>query len=140
MDTVTVHEGFTPRLQRRPHPRRLGGRGLHVAGRLSGGDWRRSALRPGRRLHNSGRRGFGSGNGFGSFSKAYGSAAASLIEAEIVTADGVTRIVNNAQEPDLFWALKGGGGGTFGIVTRLTLATHPLPDTFGSVNSPPRPF
>jgi FAD/FMN-containing dehydrogenase len=64
-----------------------------------------------------------------------------LIEAEIVTADGVTRIVNNAQEPDLFWALKGGGGGTFGIVTRLTLATHPLPDTFGAVKPhPPRPF
>jgi FAD/FMN-containing dehydrogenase len=64
----------------------------------------------------------------------YGSAASSLIEAEIVTADGVTRIVNDASDPDLFWALKGGGGGTFGIVTRLTLATHPLPDTFGAVN------
>ena len=73
------------------------------------------------------------GGGFGSFSKAYGTAAASLLEAEIVTADGVTRVVNSAREPDLFWALKGGGGGTFGVVTRLTLATHPLPQTFGSV-------
>src|SRR5262249_40615867 len=42
--------------------------------------------------------------------------------------------VNEAQEPDLFWALKGGGGGTFGVVTRLTLATHPLPDTVGPMN------
>ena len=58
----------------------------------------------------------------------YGTAAASLLEAEIVTADGKTRIVNAAQEPDLFWALKGGGGGTFGVVTRLTLATHELPE------------
>src|SRR6516165_10036802 len=73
------------------------------------------------------------GGGFNSFSKAYGTAAASLLEAEIVTADGKTRIVNQAQEPDLFWALKGGGGGTFGVVTRLTLATHPLPETFGVV-------
>jgi FAD/FMN-containing dehydrogenase len=73
------------------------------------------------------------GGGFGSFSKRYGLAAASLLEAEIVTADGKTRIVNAAQEPDLFWALKGGGGGTFGVVTRLTLATHELPATFGSV-------
>jgi FAD/FMN-containing dehydrogenase len=73
------------------------------------------------------------GGGFGSFSKAYGTTAASLIEAELVTADGVTRVVNSAREPDLFWALKGGGGGTFGVVTRLTLATHPLPETFGSV-------
>jgi hypothetical protein len=29
---------------------------------------------------------------------------------------------------DLFWALKGGGGGSFGVVTRLTLRTHELPD------------
>jgi FAD/FMN-containing dehydrogenase len=53
------------------------------------------------------------------------------LEAEIVTADGRVRVVNEAREPDLFWALKGGGGGTFGVVTRLTLATHELPETFG---------
>jgi FAD/FMN-containing dehydrogenase len=74
------------------------------------------------------------GGGFGSFSKAYGLAAASLLEAEIVTADGVVRTVNEARDPDLFWALKGGGGGTFGVVTRLTLATHPLPGRFGSLS------
>ena len=72
------------------------------------------------------------GGGFGSFSKTYGLGAASLIEAEIVTADGRVRTVNAAQEPDLFWALKGGGGGSFGIVTRLTLRTHDLPATFGA--------
>lgn len=74
------------------------------------------------------------GGGFGSFSKGYGTAAASLLEAEIVTADGETRIVNAAREPDLFWALKGGGGGTFGIVTRLTLKLHALPNRFGAAN------
>ena len=74
------------------------------------------------------------GGGFGSFSKRYGSAAASLLEAEVVTADGVIRVVNAAQEPDLFWALKGGGGGTFGVVTRLTLKAHELPSTFGLVH------
>jgi FAD/FMN-containing dehydrogenase len=70
------------------------------------------------------------GGGFGSFSKAYGTAAASLLEAEIVTADGEVRIANACSNPDLFWALKGGGGG-FGIVTRVTLRTHSLPDFFG---------
>jgi hypothetical protein len=71
------------------------------------------------------------GGGFGSYSKAYGTAAASLLEAEIVTADGTIRIANACSDPDLFWALKGGGGGTFGVVTRLTLRTHDLPDLFG---------
>ena len=73
------------------------------------------------------------GGGFGSFSKGFGLAAASLLEAEIVTADGVVRVINAHKEPDLFWALKGGGGGTFGVVTRLTLQTHDLPPTFGGV-------
>jgi FAD/FMN-containing dehydrogenase len=72
------------------------------------------------------------GGGFGSFSKAYGTAAASLVEAEVVTADGEVRIANACSNPELFWALKGGGSG-FGIVTRVTLRTHPLPDFFGAV-------
>jgi FAD/FMN-containing dehydrogenase len=72
------------------------------------------------------------GGGFGGFSKAYGMAAANLLEAEIVTADGEVRIVNACSNPDLFWALKGGGGG-FGVVSRVTLRTHPLPEFFGGV-------
>ena len=74
------------------------------------------------------------GGGFGSYSKRFGTAAASLLEAEIVTADGMVRIANACTNPDLFWALKGGGGGTFGVVTRVTLRTHELPDFFGFVN------
>jgi FAD/FMN-containing dehydrogenase len=72
--------------------------------------------------------------GFGSFSKAFGLAAASLLEAEVVTADGVVRTANACTNPDLFWALKGGGGGSFGVMTRLTLKVHALPETFGAVN------
>lgn len=72
--------------------------------------------------------------GFGSFSKAFGTAAGNLLEAEVVTADGVVHTVNACQEPDLFFALRGGGGGSLGIVTRLTLRVHPLPETFGAVN------
>jgi FAD/FMN-containing dehydrogenase len=50
-----------------------------------------------------------------------------------VTADGAIRTVNDVHEPDLLWALKGGGG-TFGIATRVTLAMHSLPPTFGAVH------
>jgi FAD/FMN-containing dehydrogenase len=70
--------------------------------------------------------------GFGSFSKGFGMAAASLLQAEIVTADGAMRIANACTNPDLFWALKGGGGGSWGVVTKLTLKTHNLPEHFGS--------
>jgi FAD/FMN-containing dehydrogenase len=69
--------------------------------------------------------------GFGSFSKGFGTAAAGLLEAEIVTADGVVRIANTCTNPDLFWAIKGGGGGSWGVVTRLTLRTYDLPEFFG---------
>ena len=71
--------------------------------------------------------------GFGSFSKKYGLAAASLLQAEIVTADGKVLIANACTNPDLFWALKGGGGGSFGVVTKVTLATYELPVFFGRV-------
>jgi len=72
--------------------------------------------------------------GFGSFSKGFGTAASGLLEAEIVTADGRVRVVNACKDPDLFWAIKGGGGGTFGVLTRLTLRTHDLPEFFGSAS------
>jgi FAD/FMN-containing dehydrogenase len=71
--------------------------------------------------------------GFGSFSKTYGLAAAALLEAEVVTADGGVRIANACTNPDLFWGLKGGGGGSLGVVTQVTLRTRELPEYFGGV-------
>jgi FAD/FMN-containing dehydrogenase len=77
--------------------------------------------------------GFIHGGGFGSFSKKYGQGAAGLLQAEIVTADGSVLVVNACNHPDLFWAVKGGGGGAFGVLTKLTLRTRDLPTTFGAV-------
>lgn len=51
-----------------------------------------------------------------------------MLEAEIVTADGRVRIVNACRDPDLFWAIKGSGGGTFGVVTKVVLKTSELPE------------
>jgi FAD binding domain len=76
--------------------------------------------------------GFVNGGGFGSLSKAFGLAAANLLEAEVVTADGDIKLANACANPDLFWALKGGGSG-FGVVTHLTLRTHELPEFIGGV-------
>ncbi len=75
--------------------------------------------------------GFIQGGGFGSWSRKYGTAAANMLEAEVVTADGRLLVANACQNQDLFWALRGGGGGTFGIVTRLTLRTYPMPSYVG---------
>ena len=134
MDDVTVHDAFTPAgSNAAPVPAVSCGAGamwLHAYQAVSVGAGR---YVQGGGCTTVGVAGLIQGGGFGSFSKGYGTAAASLLEAEIVTADGKVRVVNRVQEPDLFWALKGGGGGTFGVVTRLTLATHELPLNFGAV-------
>jgi FAD/FMN-containing dehydrogenase len=70
--------------------------------------------------------------GFGSMSKTFGTAASSLLEAEIVCADGRVYIANACTNPELFWALKGGGGGSWGVVTRVALRTYELPNFFGA--------
>jgi hypothetical protein len=74
------------------------------------------------------------GGGFGSFSKHFGTAASSLLEAEVVTADGQIRTANACTNSDLFWALKGGGGGTFAAISKLTLRVHDLPEVAGGAS------
>jgi FAD/FMN-containing dehydrogenase len=75
--------------------------------------------------------GFALGGGFGSYSKKFGSGSGGVIELEVVTANGQVLTANKFINSDLFWALRGGGGGTFGIVTRMTLLAHDLPSTDG---------
>ncbi len=77
--------------------------------------------------------GFVQGGGFGSFSRHFGTAAGNVLEIEVVTAGGEVVVANPSNHPDLFWALRGGGGGTFGVVTKVTMRTHPLPETLGAV-------
>jgi FAD/FMN-containing dehydrogenase len=76
--------------------------------------------------------GFTQGGGFSSFATRDGTAAGSVLEIEVVAADGQVVVASQAQHPDLFWALRGGGGGTFGIVSNITFATHPTPQTLGA--------
>jgi len=71
--------------------------------------------------------GFTQGGGFGSYSKRFGSGAGNVLQLDVVTADGGLRTVNAYRDPELYWALKGGGGGTFGVVVRQTLLAHPIP-------------
>jgi FAD/FMN-containing dehydrogenase len=68
------------------------------------------------------------GGGVGVLARAWGLTCDQLMSAEIVTADGALRRCDANSEPDLFWALRGGGGGSFGVVTSLTFATRPAVD------------
>jgi FAD/FMN-containing dehydrogenase len=67
------------------------------------------------------------GGGMGLAGRAFGLACDHIVGARIVTADGRVRDVDQRSDPDLLWALRGGGGGNFGIVTRLTMRLEPLP-------------
>ena len=65
------------------------------------------------------------GGGFGWLSRTLGLAADNLLSAEMVTADAQRLQVSATEHPDLFWAIRGGGG-NFGVVTRFEFALHPV--------------
>ncbi|CAM5374956.1 FAD-binding oxidoreductase [Streptomyces griseomycini] len=67
------------------------------------------------------------GGGHGMVSRAYGLTCDSLTGATLVTADGRLLTADATEHEDLFWALRGAGNGTFGVVTELRFRTHPAP-------------
>ncbi|MCC3765888.1 FAD-binding oxidoreductase [Glycomyces sp. TRM65418] len=67
------------------------------------------------------------GGGIGLLGRAYGLTCDRLVGAQAVLADGRVVDCDRDREPDLFWALRGAGGGQFGVVTALTFATVPEP-------------
>ena len=71
--------------------------------------------------------GLGLAGGIGVLARAWGLTCDLIRSVQIVTADGTVREVDATHDPDLFWALRGGGGGSFGAVTALTLAVKPAP-------------
>ena len=63
------------------------------------------------------------GGGFGYLSRRFGYTVDDLVEVEIITADGRVRMASRDTDPDLFWAIRGGGG-NFGVVTEFTYRLH----------------
>lgn len=73
--------------------------------------------------------GYTLGGGLSWLARRYGLAANSVLAIELVTADGRLVRADHEHEPDLFWALRGGGG-SFGVVTALELQLYPVRDVY----------
>jgi FAD/FMN-containing dehydrogenase len=69
------------------------------------------------------------GGGMGLAGRQFGLTADNVLSVQIVTADGRLRTASSRSNPDLYWALRGGGGGNFGVVTSFTVRAHPVPRT-----------
>lgn len=72
------------------------------------------------------------GGGVGYLVRKYGLTVDDLLAAEIVTADGQLRYIDAENDPDLFWAVRGGGG-NFGVVTRFQFRLHPVDEILGGM-------
>ena len=90
--------------------------------------WEQGVTIPGGTCPGVGIAGLTLGGGVGFLSREYGLTCDNLIGAEMVDADGDVLRASEAEHADLFWALRGGGGGNFGIVTSFTFRVHPIGD------------
>src|SRR5205085_7521251 len=76
--------------------------------------------------------GYTLGGGHGWLARKHGLASNGVVGAEVLTAEGELVRADLENEPDLFWALRGGGG-SFGVVTALEFALYPVPELYAGM-------
>ncbi|CAK1358877.1 unnamed protein product, partial [Cercospora beticola] len=84
--------------------------------------------------------GYIQGGGHGPLAPTYGLGAQQVLQATVVTTTGEILTTNLVQNHDLFWAIRGGGGGQYGIVTEFVIKHHPEPEAvaFGTLSIVPQ--
>lgn len=112
--------------------------GSHLAGTFAAGERDRNvyeaaaqhnAIVVGGSAQDVGIVGWFTGGGHGPLSSSYGHGVDNVLQVKIVTPDGKLRTANSCLNSDLFWAIRGGGGGTFGVITEVTMKAYPSPRT-----------
>ena len=120
-----IHLGDMNRVAVDPEARRVTCGGGATWGDVDAATQQHGLATPGGVISHTGVAGLALGGGVGWLTKAAGLSCDNLLGAEVVTADGRIVRASAKENPDLFWALTGGGG-NFGIVTSFDFALHPV--------------
>ncbi|KAF4219238.1 hypothetical protein CNMCM6805_006951 [Aspergillus fumigatiaffinis] len=128
MKDIQYHENFTPRScsSNRTHMAATLGAGVQD-GELYAAMAKHNAIAVGGENNDVGVVGWATGGGHGLATGVYGMGADNIIQAVIVTASGDILTANACQNEDIFWAIRGGGGGTFGVITSVTVNAYKMP-------------
>lgn len=128
LDNLEYHDAFVPEGCAAEDPKLAvtAGSGVDMAAAYAFGDEHNVTLIGGYATTISWSGGYLQGGGHSILSPVYGLAVDRVLQFKVATPDGVYRTANACQHPDLFWALRGGGGGTFGVVLEATHQVEPV--------------
>ncbi|KAJ5681032.1 hypothetical protein N7536_012171 [Penicillium majusculum] len=127
---IQYHESYTPQTCSGNNTGMAATLGAGVQdGELFAAMAKHNAIAVGGQNNDVGVVGWATGGGHGLATGLYGMGADNIIEAVIVTPSGEVLTASHCQNEDLFWAIRGGGGGTFGIIISVTVKAYKMPST-----------
>lgn len=125
---ITLHDAFVPeKTNAKPTTAVTIQTGVRLADMYEAINQRNWVVPGGAAITVAGGGGFIGGGGHSSLSPIFGLAVDNALQFTVVLANGEVVVANDAQNTDLFWALRGGGAGTWGVVVDVTLRAYPGP-------------